>query len=556
MEAFRFLIDTKEAAGKGAVLVGFAFGYDTNMILRDVTKPALVELQKTNRTTWRRFRIEYMPHKWLRIHDMVRGRRVTVYDVFAFFQVKFTKALDKWGVPAPEMIDHMKRKRSEFSVEMLDETLTYCASECYCLVELMERLDASLSSVDLTPSSWHGPGAIANKLLGKHRIHEVIQPDDTYGDLQNAIMCAYFGGRTELFQQGEFNVLYGYDIRSAYPAACLTLPNLTGATFERDDSHEPTSSVISLHKVTWEVDPDAYIMPFPFRHKRMVHYPACGIGWYWSCEVATAREIHGEAIQVQESWVLRGPALDERPLAFVSDIYNERARLKRAGHFGHQSLKLAINSLYGKLAQGVGYDGKDPRFRTYVWAGWITAFTRARMASLATPDVVAIATDGIFFTEDPHYEEGEGLGELEASVMYDAFIAQPGIYEGKSEDGDVKKSRGVYVKEVDYADLRQGYRDYGPFYVSQRPSDRFIGMGTCVTRRSWDAWRRWEKRDRRISLYPSRKFIVDEHARPLKHRPPIRVAYECSSPYTPKRNGLDAPGMVDFIQGLEQPLKE
>jgi len=557
MEAFRFLIDTKEAAGKGAVLVGFAFGYDTNMILRDVSEPHLVELQKLNKTTWRRFRIEYLPHKWLRVHDMVRGRRVTVYDVFGFFQVKFTKALQKWNVPAPEMIDHMKRKRSEFTAELLDEILVYCAQECECLVVLMERLCASLDSVGLTPSQWHGPGAIANKLLGRHEIHTAIQPDDVYGELQDGIMRAYYGGRTELFQQGEFDVLYGYDLRSAYPAACLTLPNLTGARFVRDDSHEPRSDVVSLHKVSWEVNPDAYIMPFPFRFKRMVHYPAVGSGWYWSCEVEVAREIHGEAIRVEESYVLRGPLLDERPLAFVSDIYNERAALKRDGHFGHQSLKLAINSLYGKLAQGVGYDGRDPRFRTYVWAGWITAYTRARMARLATPHVVAIATDGIFFTRDPGYECGDGLGELEASVMRRAFIAQPGVYEGETEDGDVKKSRGVYFKEVDYDDLRAGYREHGPYYVSSKPSDRFIGLGTAVTRRKFKGtWRRWEKRDRKLSLYPSRKFIVDADARPLRHRPPVQVAPGLSEPYIPKRAGLDAPGMEDFVQALEQPLKE
>jgi len=553
-DVFRFLIETKKAAGKRGVLVGFAINYDINMWLRDVAKPNLVELWKTNRTEWRCFKLQWLPGKFFQVHDMRYGVTARVYDTFGFFQCSFARALDGWRIPHPEFLVNMKASRSDFTPERIQEILDYCHLECDLLVRLMTALKASLDSVNLPVRQWNGAGAIAASLLARHRVDTYIQPDESYGDVFPHIMAAYYGGRSELFQQGEFPRLYGYDIRSAYPAACLTLPSLVGARFIRDDSITPDRERISLHHVKWSVDLDAYIMPFPYRHKRVIYYPAQGEGYYWSCEVAAAQAIHGAGIKVLESWRLDGPHLEERPLSFVAPIYEERARLKREGHFGHQSYKLAINALYGKLAQGVGFDGKPPRFRTYVWAGWITAYTRARMMELTTPDVVAIATDGIYFTKDPGYECGGGLGELEAGYIDNAFIAQPGIYTGTTDGGVVIKSRGVYKAEVDFEDLRRGYRDEGPYYFTEREGTRFVGLGTVLTLRNFRTWRKWEERTRKISLWPNRKYVADDEARPTRHAPPLVIANGPSEPYDPKRSGVDAPGMVDFIQALEQPM--
>lgn len=554
-DCFRFLFETKSAGGDGSALVGFAFNYDINMILRDVAKPHLAQLWLEGVTIWRRFRLQWLPSKWFTVTDLSIGRSVTVFDTFGFYQCSFAKALAGWRVPAPPMLDHMKASRSQFTASKISEMLEYCHAECEALATLMDQLKASLDSVNLPVTKWHGAGSIANSLLGREGVHEHIQPDETYGDLVPGIMGAYFGGRTELFQQGEFSELFGYDLRSAYPAACLTLPSLIGARFIRDKRCRPKWNEISLHHVKWKVPTDSYIMPFPFRYRRRIFYPAEGEGFYWSCEVAAAKAIHGRNIQILDSWKLDGPNLGDRPLSWVEPIYKERARLKREGHFGHQSYKLAINALYGKLAQGVGYKGRDPRFRTYVWAGWITAYTRARMASLATPDVVAIATDGIYFTSDPGHTCGPNLGELEPSYMSDAFVAQPGIYTGTSSDGVVKKARGVYTGDVDYDDLRIGYREEGPYFVYERDSTRFVGLGTVMTLRRFDTWRRWVTAPRQVSLYPARKLVVNDAARPTRHAAPRIVCSDRSEPYSPKRSGIDAPGMVDYIQALEQPMR-
>lgn len=550
---FRFLLDTKRFAGKNSILVGFAFNYDINNMLRDVAKSHLVELFKTGRTRWRHYRLQWTPNKYFTISDWRKRESVRVYDTFGFFQTSFVKALEGWRIDAPPMIEHMKRRRSDFTPEMAERVLEYCVAECVSLVDLMNALRDSIRSVNLPVSQWHGAGAIAAALLAREGVHNHVQRDSVYGDLQPSILAAYYGGRSEVFKMGEFPELWGYDIRSAYPAACVELPSMVGASFVKGT---PAPGEIALQYVRWRCDPNSYIMPFPFRHKRVIYYPAEGEGWYWSVEVEAAKAIHGNRIEIIDSFRLEAPNGHIKPLSFVRPIYEERARLKREGHFGHQSYKLAINALYGKLAQGTSFDKRrDPRFRTYVWAGWITATCRARMLSLATPDVVAIATDGIYFDRDPDYECGDGLGELEKGSMRDAFIAQPGIYAGTNSKGEVIKSRGVYPKEIDFRDLREGYRKYGPYYESVRPSTRFVGLGTVLTLRNFSDWRKWREGERRINLHPTRKFVVDPDARPIVHTPPLRVAEGPSEAYTPKTSGIDAPGMVDFIQALEQPTR-
>lgn len=553
IDCFEFLFQTKKEAPRKSNFVAFAFNYDVNMILRDLGKSRLIELWIEGETRWRDFRINWLPTKFFQVRDCINRRSVRIYDTFGFFQCSFAKALAGWNVDAPDQLDHMKASRSAFTDDMRDKVAEYCLAECSSLVELMERLKESLHSVGLFPRGWHGAGAIAAALLKREGIEDHVIHDEDL-PLYEPIMHAYFGGRTELFKQGEFENLYGYDIRSAYPAATRELPSLKGSRWVHDKRFVARREVISIHRVKWKTDPACYIQPFPYRYRRSIYYPTEGEGYYWSCEVEAAKRIHGDNIEQLDAWVLDVRCLD-RPFNFVDPIYSERARLKREGHLGHQSLKLAINALYGKLAQGVGFQGRLPQFRSYVWAGWITAMCRSRMLGYANENVVMICTDGIYFDKDPGLPESEGLGGLERNHVHNAFIAQPGIYEGRSDEREILRSRGVFAKEIDFEDLRRGFKRNGPYYVSNTDTTRFVGLGSCITLRRFDTWRRWEESRRKISLYPSRKFVLDEDTRPVVHVPPSGFG-GVSEIYVPKKSGLDAPGIIDWIQALEQPTRE
>lgn len=567
-DCLNFLFQVKEWAPPKSVMVGFAFNYDINMILKDVGKARLIELWKDGSCQWGRWEFHWIPSKMFRIK---RGRKsVTVADTFGFFQCSFAKALEGWGVEAPDQLDEMKAARSDFTDEDIPAMLTYCLSECDALVELMNALAESLKSVNLKVPNWIGAGAIAGALLRREGIGAHVVPDETYPDARRtAVLSAYFGGRTELFQQGAFNVLHGYDIRSAYPWAMQSLPSLVGGRWQYRKGARLPSSLSSVCHVSWDVPVDAYVMPFPVRSKRQISYPSDGEGWYWRPEVENALNVFGDAVTIHESYEYVPPPGNVRPFDFIPEIYEQRAELKRQGHWGQKSLKLAINALYGKLAQGVGYNGKPPAYRSYVWAGLITSLTRAKMFQLAQHDPEAVAmicTDGIYFTRPQPVEDVDELGGMEVGRIDQTFIAQAGIYEGMSDGKQYLRSRGVFAKDIDFPAMRKGYEEVGPLYVSRGKSRRFVGLGSCIVRRNFDEWRTWQEQDRVVSLAPGRKFVEDDDARPTRHMPPSGPG-EPSAPYEPKRSGMDAPGirewvreldpeLVEWWQVMEQPLRE
>jgi hypothetical protein len=149
-------------------------------------------------------------------------------------------------------------------------------------------------------------------------------------------------------------------------------------------------------------------------------------------------------------------------------------------------IKLIINSVYGKLAQAIGWkiiasslfssDSPEsyapPRYQCYIWAAWITGGTRARVMEAAMlggrepgcpecfngsmqracsehSSVRSIATDGILSSQEiPELRVTDWeLGSWERVSRPDAWLGMPGIYSfkdyGKPEECGKCRSAGV-----------------------------------------------------------------------------------------------------------------
>ena len=74
-----------------------------------------------------------------------------------------------------------------------------------------------------------------------------------------------------------------------------------------------------------------------------------------------------------------------RPLAFIRDLFEERARIvaNDKNDVRGQVIKLGINSVYGKFAQKVGQPGKPPAYGCLWYAAAITAGTRRKVMEAA-----------------------------------------------------------------------------------------------------------------------------------------------------------------------------
>lgn len=539
---------------KELTLVGFGWNYDVNMIIRDLPQKNLIELWKTGTTFWNTYSLNWIPSKFLNIRSGSRSRRI--YDVFGFFQSSFVTALEKWGFTPQDDMEEMKTQRSSFSGEMKERMINYCLNECEQLAELMYALQDALIGVGLQTKNWIGAGAIAKELMNRYQIKEYHAYDSDYEleGIEDEIRRAYYGGRVELFKQGSFKSLWDYDIISAYPSKAMLLPTLSGGRWSEVSAYDSQSS-FSLWDVQWDI-PEATLCPFPVRKSGNIIYPRNGRGTYHGVEVKAAKRIYGDKIKVNRGWIFE-PVSNAKPFEFIPTEFAHRAELKKQGHAGEKCLKLGLNSIYGKLAQGAGYGDTAPPFQSYFWAGYITSATRATVLDVASKDIsalVMIATDGIFFDSDPDITETIGLGGLELAKMDNCFVAQPGIYSFEDEDGTiVGKSRGFFTKEIDFDVLRKGYEENGPYFVADFPSTRFMGLGGCLLTKDMTSWRTWKESTRSLSLYPNRKFGEENKEGTFtRHIPPTIDESHISEKYKPK------PGFATMteeeLEGEEQAL--
>jgi len=133
------------------------------------------------------------------------------------------------------------------------------------------------------------------------------------------------------------------------------------------------------------------------------------------------------------------------PFGFVPDVYAQRLSLGKTAR--GRVLKLALNSLYGKMAQSIG----TAPYANPIYAGLITAYTRAKLADAChyptekgcvCDSVLMLATDAVFtLAENPHLAVSKALGAWDLATHDSMFIVQPGLY--FTSANTLPKTRGL-----------------------------------------------------------------------------------------------------------------
>jgi hypothetical protein len=438
-------------------------------------------------------------------------RSARIYDVFGFFQASFLVACEKYLGDVPELrqIKEGKEHRSAFTFKELDDfIIPYNDLELKLLVDVMNILRDDLAKVGITPGMWHGPGAVANEVLKKY---EIPISRDVPKEVLNASQYAYAGGRFEHFLVGRYKgTVYEYDINSAYPAAATHLPDLTQGHWEHVQRYEPGSFGVWHIKYQSRQEHKG-IQPEPlFCRSRdgFVSYPCQVEGWYWTPEASFCAD------SVTDGWVFRATS-SERPFAFIQELYDQRRVFKAERNSAERALKLILNSIYGKLAQKIGWDPLEPpRWHQFEYAGYITSYCRAKIyeaIKLSPNDIISVETDAVFSTVPLDLPISNQLGDWEEKRYSEIVYIQSGFYYATDLDGEIIcKYRGMdrdrstmqpvglpYRAVLDHLRDRTGHGNKStPSLVSS--TTRFIGLGVGLT--SYRTWRSWETADRYISV--------------------------------------------------------
>lgn len=482
-----------------ALHVGFGFGYDVNMILRDVPYDMLERLYGTGHVTWNGYRLHWLPGKWFNVKQGTTTLRV--FEAFGFFQSSFLIACEKFlGEDDPLLVTirEGKQRRRSFTFDELDTVIIpYWETELQLFVRLMNTLRRDLVGAGFKLHSWHGPGAVANTVLKSRGVREHLQ--DTPELVNRAAQYAYAGGRFELFRCGHHpGKVWQYDINSAYPAAIAQLPSLADVEWEYTETFDADTFGVWYVEHTSSATPERMFNdpgPVFYRDPRgHVSFPPMVAGWYWTPEAELISD------EVRHGWVARHEGL--LPFSWVPEMYAQRAAWKHEGNSSERALKLALNSLYGKMAQRAGWKpgGKIPVWHQLEWAGWVTAATRRKIwdAIAENPDaVIAAETDAVFTTEPLHgLDLGSDLGQWSETTYDWLTYVQSGLWFGMLKGKIVEKYRGFDKGSLPHSRVLEHLAD--PSTTLYGDTTRFIGLGIALNTNA--VWRSWITGPRSIRI--------------------------------------------------------
>jgi hypothetical protein len=413
----------------------------------------------------------------------------TIYDTFGFFQKRFTDALIAWEVGGAEVerIKAMKDARGSFET-ITPEIRAYNASECDLLAQVMAKFRTVCRECGIEPKTWNGAGKIASFL---HNAHDTLRKSDLGKHLKIGVIraahAAYYGGRFEITRAGFIcEPVHERDINSAYPAMMRKLPCLVHGEWTHVSGEvlrDLKDDAIFVCPIRYSHPPGQFLCGLPYRSKfdGRLSWRREGRGVYWSPEIRSAERL-GASCAYGAGWLYERRCKC-KPFDWVETLYRQR---KALGALKGQPLKLGLNSLYGKLAQRIG----DPQFANPVWAGLITAMTRAVLNDAiraSNPErVVMIATDAIYtLGKPPGLKIGDALGEWSAKTWPGMFIVQPGLYWGTlgvKSRGISASTIGEFTGQFEEAWSRFSVSDVDPF------AKRVVQLKLLVDRNIDDAY--------------------------------------------------------------------
>jgi hypothetical protein len=512
-ECFEFMVSVSEKHKYGLCVI-YGGSYDSNMMLRDVSVPKLMDLNKTGSCRWRKWRISMVSRKEFTVTDVTKERRNTckLWDVIGFFQCGFERAISDWLDIRDKTIAKGKRARSAFNREQLEFIIKYCKQELLYFEALMQRLWVALDTVGIKLNRWDGSGAAAQSVLQTHGVAKAKGTEAQNEKHYLQARIAYAGGRFELIAPGDYlDGAFNYDINSAYPYAMTLLPSFHGLRECRKKSC--TFGPYDLLKLEYKESAPYERIFHPYHHRHdhfAVSYPLHTVGWHYACEWLACGQ-DGDVL-AHLHWDDDG----SRPFSWVSEFFDYRNELKAKGDKAEKAVKLAINSLYGKTVQQRGWKPgrKRPMFHQLYWGGWITAYCRSMMyqAMQQQPgNVIAVETDGIFTTKQLDLDVGNGLGQWGETRYKELTYVQSGMYFGITEDDEeVTKYRGLDRETLTRKKVLDGWermQKNPKLRTVQAPSTRFRTLGTSMVGARISDWRQWVTDKKDVSLVPTGKRV-------------------------------------------------
>lgn len=443
--------------------------YDVRGIIKYLPVDNQHDLYYQTETTYKGITIRYLPGK---VFTVKRKRlNYSYYDIQQFYGGSLQHNATKYLHAGKDNYQVTNLTEKDFLPANTD-LVKYCIQDCKLTAELTRLQQKKFADIGI---SFYKPISKAN-LAEKYVIKRMKLPVPRKNRFQQLAYYSYKGGRFELLQRGYFDRCYCYDLNSAYPNIIKDLPNPFDTTYykvedyEKDaeiayydltlhDLHEPFASPITV------TQRGINIFPNTVNHRIILSQP----------ELKYIRKYLKVDYTINEAYALYSYTND-KPFMFMEDLYKLRKEAEKEDPVLAQSIKIIINSVYGKFWQvtktlkDVTTDLKDydlmfstaDIFRLYkkqykagaffnpAYAAHITATVRTQLLETCykyLDTVIGFHTDSIITTK-PFIKCKDGLGNWRLDHHGRGIFLGTGLY--TIDDGEhVKhKRRGGTTKEL------------------------------------------------------------------------------------------------------------
>jgi len=315
------------------------------------------------------------------------------------------------------------------------------------------------------------------------------------------IFKSYYGGRTEVFNRGEFDEsLNYYDINSMYPYAMkeFEYPIVKGIYYDywKDwQKYQGFSEAIITSKIKLPLLPCKIDTKLKFPNGKFR-------GTYTNIELQKAKEL-GYDIKIIRSLIF--PHTEFIFKDYIKDFYGKRLELKQNNNPNELFFKLSMNSTYGKFGQKMNpiriiqaeqltkemyddyiiksntdrsvfyleaIDKEVKNYKSFImpfWCSYVTAYSRLHlydyMQKLDKNELIYCDTDSI--VTNSHFKTSDKLGDLklELKTKLSTFV-KPKFYcyvtDKNKEIIKIKGAKTISSPE-DIIDLDFSLKDYNDF---------------------------------------------------------------------------------------------
>lgn len=463
-----------EGKFQNKIKIVFSIHFDVQFWIRNLSDKKIIELFDGEEINYLDYKLFYIPKRFLKIS---KGKApIYIYDVSSFFQSSLLYTIERMKIKLSDSEKKIlylgkEQRKKNFKGMNQDQIIDYNKTECIVTEKICDKLQMLLFETEfenklgekfnLIPKRFYGSGAIAKKILQQMNIKELSNFEKLQDEkIREIIYKTYFGGRAEIFKIGTFKNVYKYDINSAYPDHIrkLRIPKSfklykVNKTFRKYDFAD---DYIYEIETDFSIGNPHLIGVLPYRLKSgYVMYPKRVSGFYFGIE---AKHLNNLCSLTYGNFtikrVLEIHYRNEKvfPEGFIENIYDKRIELKEKGDVSEIVYKLALNSIYGKLAQQTGYN----EFTIILFASFITASTRALILKTIfennlSKDLLQISTDAIFTTKEiRRITINKELGNFSKKKYNKAVILGSGVYALYNKTKSEFSLRGFEVSENNF----------------------------------------------------------------------------------------------------------